>query len=739
MRKDNSAYCHATAGCLALLAVAAPAPFASLAAQGVAPADAAEKAPTDNALSDIIVTATKQANVRAQSIPVAITAIGQQQLAELHVQNLSNLNNIAPNVQFETGSGPRGGMNFSIRGLGTNSSNAAVEPQVGLFIDGVYVAAMLGSLVDTFDLEAVEVLRGPQGVLFGKNVTGGAVVVRTTTPRDALYVDANASIESGPRYTASAVLSGPISEKVAVKIAGFLSKDEGYFHDLGPATGGSAGGSRTWLARGAVRFRPNDDIDIIARIEHGNLRSDEENGFQNINLYDQGVLDKFEVSTSGLSLTRAEWTNSTLETNVDVGFGNGTFTNIFGLRGVNYLSRADVDSLPAYLFQSVVILRQRQISNELRYTGTLGRINLSTGLFYFGQKYNVGDGRIVNGTEFTGGGIIRQRVLGAFLSGDWRLSDQLTANLGGRLTSERKRAQSGALGVGRCDYSNIFSNNYRCNFDFTGAKTWNAFIPKVGIQWKLAPSMQLYSSWTIGIRSGGFSTRRSVAGAGGGPYGQERNYALEAGFKSDLADNRVRLNAAIYRMVVKNLQRDVQVPSGTFGLVTQTANVADAVFQGVEAEAIVKAADGLTLTGYVGLIDARFKRVTGDLSGDGVINNIDRQLNIVRVPPFSWGAGFNYEHRLGALGTGSIRLNYGYKDRQEYSDNNLNTLTKQQVLDGSIDLATLNEAVTMSLYGRNLLDKHMTNVRALIPAALGGGYQSLDKGRVIGASIRYRL
>lgn len=736
MRKVWSPRRYALIGSLALfVATASPA----WALQEAANDPAKDDAQSGDELGDIIVTATKQTNVRAQTVPIAITAIGQEQLAELHVQNLSSLNHVAPNVQFETGSGPRGGMNFSIRGLGTNSSSAAVEPQVGLFVDGVYVGAMLGSLVDTFDMEAVEVLRGPQGVLFGKNVTGGAVVVRTTTPGDTFHVDANASIESGPQYTMSSVLSGPISDKLSAKIAGFFSKDEGYFRDIGPATRGSAGGSRTWLARGALRFRPTDEVDLVARVEHGNLDADEENGFQNIDLYNQGVLDKFEVSTSGLSLTRVRWTNATLESNFDVGLGGGTITNIAGWRGVNYVSRADVDALPAYLFQSVVILRQRQISDELRYAGTFGNLNLSTGLFYFSQKYNVGDGRIVNGTEFSGGGIVKQRVLGAFLSGDWRLSEQLTVNLGGRLTSERKRARSGALGVGRCDYSTIFSDDYQCNFDFTGAKTWNAFIPKIGVQWKPAPSMQIYSSWTIGIRSGGFSTRRSVAGAGGGPYEQEKNYALEAGFKSDLADNHVRLNTAIYRMVVKNLQRDVQVPSGTFGLVTQTANVADAIFQGAEAETIIRVGDGLTLNGYVGIIDGHFTRVSGDLSGDGVVNAIDRQLNIVRVPPFSWGAGFNYEHRLGKLGNGSIRLNYGYKDRQEYSDNNLNTLTKQQMLDGSIDLVTMNDAMTISIFGRNLLDKQMTNVRALLPAALGGGYQALDKGRVIGASIRYRL
>lgn len=729
--------------CRELLAAAAvlmswDSALASEAAQNAQGGQAsAEERPlqSDGGMSEeIIVTATKQIGVRAQDVPVAITAFSGDQIQNLQVRDFNNLSNVMPNVQLGNSSTSKASVNFSVRGLGTNSGIGSVEPQVGLFIDGVYIATQLGSLVDTFDLESVEVLRGPQGVLFGKNVTGGAVLVRTTTPGNAYHIDAQSSIESGLLYSGSAVVSGPITDTLSVKVAGYYSKDEGYFDDIG--TGGKAGGGKTWIMRGAVRYRPISTLDLVARIEHGQFRSNQEMGIQNVPLFQRRELD---IASSGLSFNRTEWTNATFEANLNVGLGDGVITNILGWRSVDYEDSQEIDAIKANLFQAFISERQRQWSNELRYAGTFGPVDLTTGLYYFRQKFNYGEARTLNaGPLLAGGGVLNQQTIGVFAAADWHLSDSFTVNLGARYTEERKRAKSAAISLGRCNYPTAMTSNYICNFDFSGENTWKAFVPKVGFQWKPSGDTQLYGLWTIGYRSGGYGFRRLVVNGGGGPYGQEKNNAFELGLKQRLANGAVRINAAVYRSILKDLQRDVLQPDPNVGLIVLTNNIADAVIQGVETEVVAQVAEGLTLNGFVGITNGRYTRVTGDLNNDGRVDSVDLNLKLIRVVPFSFGVGASYEHEVGTLGSLLARVNFGYKDRQAFLDNNLAFLTTHNMLDASIALSP-NDRLTMTLYGRNLLNKRMTTVAAVVPAVFGGGLEVIAKGRVLGLSIRYKM
>lgn len=694
------------------------------------PSEEAAQSSVDS--SDIVVTATKQANVRAQAVPLAISAFGSAALAERNVRTFDDLSNVVPNTQMTDATATKANVSFSIRGLGTNNAAASVEPQVGLFIDGVYVGTQLGAFVDTFDLEAVEILRGPQGVLFGKNVTGGAVVLRTTAPKDALYVDARASVESRTTYTGSAVLSGPLAENLSVKVAGYYSKDDGYLRDI--STGKGDGGGRTWIGRGALRYHPGD-FDTILRYERGSFKTDQGSGLQNTPLFDNGTLGKFEVASSDVSFGRLKWQNATWESNLHVGFGDGIITNVFGWRTVKYDALSDLDGTVADLFTNNTRFKQHQFSNEIRYAGKFGNLDISGGLYYFKQDYRYAEQRRALGSPTSVGGIAHNNALGAFLAADWHATDTFTINLGGRYTRERKKIRSAAVKVNGCDLNTVFSGQLVCNFDFAGAKTFPAFIPKVGFQWKPEPRMQVYGSWTIGLRSGGFAVRRNTV-AGGGPYDDEKNYALEAGIKTDLADGRVRLNAAAYRMAVHNLQRDILQPDPVLGQLSKTANVANAVFQGVEIETVVKLVRGLTLDGSLGITDGRYTKVTADISGDGLVNSVDLNLPIVRVVPWSYSIGATYEHDIGE-GVATARLSFGHKDKQLFSDNGTFYMSPQNRLDGTLKYEIGN--FSASIYGKNLLNKRFIVEGAILPAAFGGGHRRIDKGRVIGASLGFQL
>lgn len=697
--------------------------------------DAAQSsADNDNLVdnNDIIVTATKQANVIAQNVPLAITAFGTEALAERNFRTFDDLSNIVPNTQLSDNGATKANVAFSIRGLGTNNPAASVEPQVGIFIDGVYLGTQIGAFVDAFDLEAIEILRGPQGVLFGKNVTGGAVVVRTTTPRDELYVDVQASVETRTTYTGSAVVSGPLAENLSVKVAGYYSKDDGYLRNI--ATGEGEGGGRTWIGRTALRYHPGD-LDTIIRYERGSFTSHQGSGLQNLPLFNNGTLGKFEVTSTGASFGIAKWQNATWETNLNVGLGDGVITNVFGWRAVKFNALADLDATPADTFTNNTRFNQHQISNEIRYAGKFGDFDVSGGLYYFKQSYRYAEQRRALGNPTSVGGVANNTALGAFLAMDWHVSDTFTINVGGRYTRERKKIRSASVKVNGCDINTVLPGPLVCNFDFAGAKTFPAFIPRVGFQWKPEPRMQVYGSWTIGLRSGGFAVRRNTV-AGGGPYEDEKNYAMEAGIKSDLANGRVRLNAAVYRMVLHNLQRDILQPDPVLGQVSKTANVANAVFQGVEVETVIKLLPGLTLDGSLGIIDGGYTRVVADISGDGIVNTVDLNLPIVRVVPWSYSVGATYEHDIGS-GVASARLSFGHKDRQLFADNGTFFMSPQNRLDGALRYEF--GPFTASIYGKNLLNKRFVVEGAILPAAFGGGHGRIDKGRVIGASLGFKM
>src|SRR5690606_31041887 len=168
---------------------------------GVAAGQALAAAPSVSALlEEITVTATKRAKgLSVHETPVAVTALGAVQIETAHVQSLSDLTNMIPNVFLNSAVVVPGANNFTIRGMGIYSTIPSSTPTVGVFVDGVYVGANAGiALKNTFDLEGIEVLRGPQGLLFGRNVTAGAILVRTTEPTDELRIHAKAAIESGP-------------------------------------------------------------------------------------------------------------------------------------------------------------------------------------------------------------------------------------------------------------------------------------------------------------------------------------------------------------------------------------------------------------------------------------------------------------------------------------------------------------------------------------------------------------
>lgn len=485
------------------------------------------------ALRDVItITATKRPEgADVQDVPIAVTAYSADQLAALQFRDISSLSYLIPNVQLEDIGTAPGIANFSIRGMGVNSSIPGNDPTVGYFVDGMYYGINAGVVIDNFDIEGIEILRGPQGVLFGRNVTGGAVVVRTTTPTDEFRFSGRAAVETGLRYVASASVSGPLIDTIAGKLAVYRSQDDGWFTNL--FDGSSHGESEVTIIRPAFAFRPNDDLEFIFRFEHGWTDGDGPAGQNHVNgfgiggLFERGTFD-FSIDEPGFA--KSWWTQAISETNIRVGFGNGTITNILGWREYRGRSHSDIDALPVFAFHAFASNNQYQWSNELRYAGTFdagswGTLDVTTGLYYFQQEVDYVELRLLAGGALIapGGGQIEHDSWGVFANFDLHATDRLTVSFGGRYSWEDKTARIQSLlpnlvvplHLNPCEYGGGCNVTPGIPGAFFDSDSWTSFAPRVGFRYRYNDSSQIYGSYSQGYRSGGYNLRNDLGVAPG--------------------------------------------------------------------------------------------------------------------------------------------------------------------------------------------------------------------------------
>jgi iron complex outermembrane receptor protein len=701
---------------------------------------------SDILLEEIIVTATKRAGgEEAQQAGVAVTVFGASQLDAMHIRDLKAIGYSAPSVQLEDVGTIRGTANFSIRGLGINSSIPSIDPTVGVFIDGMYYGVTSGVVLDVFDLQSVEVLRGPQGLLFGRNVTGGAVVMNTTGPTEEFEFNGRVAMETGDNMYLSAVATGPLTDRIGWKLAGYFNDDGGWHTNLANGND-SFGKAETTMVRGAIDFDVTDDLYLILRAEQGNAEGDgpaAHNGgcvaFAVPGLcagqYDE---DGFDFAIDEEGFYDSEWTNLILQADWDVGFGDGTITNILAYRQYESESLGDIDSTPAFLFHAPAFLDQDQISNELRYSGGWNNVDLTTGLYYFAQEFDYVERRIITpglptAADITGGGRQDQTTWGLFAQVDFHLSDQITLNLGGRYTDEEKEAQVATIPLNLCTFPTACSN-----FDFSDKRSWDNFTPKIGVQIRPNDDTQVYAFWTKGFRSGGYNMRHTAVAIPNEGFDEEEQRAVEIGMKKDFADGTVRLNIAGYRNQIDNMQRELNLSDPVVGVVQLIRNTADAVIKGVDAEMTIAASDNLIFKANLGYVDGSYTDVRFDLNGDGVIDDADKALDIPRLAPWSYGGEIIYSIPT-SWGSFTAQASGYRRDAAAYTDNNLGYLREADMFDARLAVGLLDDRLTISVFGKNLKDEVTYGGDTQLPFFPGSTFTPLNKGRIYGAEIQYQM
>ncbi len=721
---------------------------AALAALALSPAVQAQGL-ADDFLEEIIVTGTKRAGgINVQDAPVAISAFNENQIDALHLRDLSTLGFVAPSVQLEDIGTARGVANFSIRGIGINSSIPSIDPAVGVFVDGMYLGINSGVVFDMFDIEGIEVLRGPQGLLFGRNVTGGAVLVRTTRPTDQFSVKAKVAAETGLNQFYSATVSGPFSDASGGKLAVYHNKDDGWHTNL--FDGSEFGKAETTLVNAAYEFEPSDFFNAILRYTHGESDGDGP-ASQNGGLFRE---DSFDFSIDEPGFYDAEWDQAILETTWNVGFGDGEIVNILAYREYSSNTLGDIDASPLFFFHALSTTDQSQWSNELRYSGRLGNVHLTSGIFYLTQDLAYFEQRLIPvapppAQNTTGGGFQDMRSVGVFTQADIELTDEITLNLGARYDHEKKEAQISAIPFNRC----LLGANCT-GFDLDDSRTWHAFTPKIGLQVQPDDTTLMYAFWTKGFRSGGYNMRHTAVLIPNESFDQEELTSYEVGLKKDFAEGRLRFNGAAYYNTIDDMQREVNLPDPVVGVVQLIRNTADATITGVDMEFSAALTDSLFLQTSLGYVDGSYDEVLFDISGDGKVDAEDENLEIPRLAPWSYGAQLTWQTEL-PFGSLTVQGSGYRRDPSFYTDNNQGRLRAVDMFNANVSLGLLEDRLTVSVFGRNLKDESTIGGDTQLPPNFPGGpafpipglglvgdgatFSPLNKGRVWGLEVLYRM
>ena len=704
-------------------------------------------------LDEIVTTARKKSDAEAvQDVPIAISAFGAAQIDALYVKKLDDLSYLMPNVQLEAVGTFPGVQNFSIRGQGINSSIPSVDPTVGVFVDGLYMGTTYGVVIDTFDLESIEVLRGPQGLLFGRNVTGGAVVLRNARPTGEFGSRVRVGITDDDQINFAASVEGALSEDtLAAKLVVYYDDDEGYFDNInqtytGPQVGpfpyvpapfpgqgfyvksadqsNKTGAMQTILIRPSVVWTPNDNVDVTVMFEHGESEGD---GAPWTNITDQrsGALEDFSTTADEIGMTDMEWNQLMVEVNI-AEVGNGTVTNIFGTRSVSADSTADIDGTYFPLFVAPGFTDQDQVSNELRWSGRLAeKWDATMGLYFFDQTVNYREGRYIQIALLRAlGGDMDSKNWGVFWNNDYYVNDSFSLSAGVRYTNEEKTASIISGSGGGCADVVTFDCDY---IDLAGK--WDNITPKVGFQWAYNDNSQLYGFWSKGFRSGGFNFRNAKPDViPPGPTREEENTTIEFGLKTDLADGRVRMNIAVFQNEIDDMQRELNIGDPDVVVLQGTINAGDVTIKGAEIDFVGLVTDNFSISASYGWQDGEYDRVEADFAAF-------LGPELPRLAPTNYSVGASWDIPLGS-GLVNVSANHSFREGHPYNDSNTEFFEDQKRTNASITYFTADDKWDFSLYGKNLGDEanwgNLTSISGLYTAG------PMQKGREIGFEANYR-
>lgn len=674
--------------------VLAPIVCAGIAAPQVwaqAPRQPAAASPDQNLqIAEVIVTARRRAE-SLQNVPVSVSALDANRIVELQAENITGLQNAVPNLYMDRGDGAN--TVIYVRGIGQNDSLAFADAGVGVYVDDVFIARSQAAFLDLFDVERVEVLRGPQGTLYGRNTIGGAVKFVSAEPPEqfGLYVEAGGG--NFGYQALKARLGGPFSDDLRGKIAVAAIQRDGFATNT--VDGQDDGDTQSIAWRAALAYTPTDNTRVSLTFDGKRDRPDTSRspvretsvtGFADpvgapfSPTTFPAATDPYRVDVNANDMSDLSAWGVTLKAGVDLSDA-WSVESITSYRDMEFDLTLDTDGSPLPILDILVLQDQDQFSQELRATyDAHDGLTAVAGLYYFHDDdltfSGVDNGSLsIFGFPITAFGLATSSLadthqttesMAAFADASYDLTQRLTLSAGVRYTYEEKESRrrfenffDPAISVVENTPPFLSGVGVPGN-PLSGKANFDAVTPRVSLSFRASDDAMLYASASRGFKSGGFDGR-GTTDFGFQPFDPETVWGYEVGLKSTLADGRVIANAALFY----NDYQDLQVTSfgadpvsGTF--VSLFTNAAKARTQGAELELTARATAGLTLNAVVGYLDAKYEEFN-TLVGGVVTDVSDREL--VNAPEWSASLGLTYEHRLSPMLLGTVHVDGAYRGK----------------------------------------------------------------------------
>lgn len=721
-------------------------------------------------IESITVTARRRKE-NVQKVPIAVTAISNQMISDNVITTTASLQKLVPNVSFTPISYAGGALGASIRGVSFDDLERSFEPAVAVSVDGMFLASNSGALVDLFDINSIEILRGPQGTLFGRNTVGGVINITHTKPTGEWGATGDFTFGSYGQNDYKLRVNMPIiKDKLAAKFTFYSVNSNSFQHNL--LTGKTDPGLDRKAYSATFLFTPNANFDALLIYNHIN---DHSHYTKPVNLTAPGQLfcDAFGACiTNGgdlqaqhgykVSLGSAEfytpYTSDSviLQMNDRLGaFSLHSITSYMHMKDTlneENTGAADVNVGfgPQPLIRVFRGTTSSQFTQEVRAESNFsGPFNFVAGLYYFHSHY-----RLFPQNVYLLGGLISQFTaaqtddsFAAFAEGTYQITPNTQLTVGGRYTWERKDFSivtnnvPPATGIiFQCPDPTLVGTAYAaCRNPTT---SFSKFTPHVSLSHNLTDAIMVYASYSQGFRSGGWNGR-AASNTSIGPYAPETVNSYEVGLRSELWKNKLRLNLTAFRANYNNKQEEVLTPSPINPAATETAvqNAGQATINGVEAELEAIPVDGLHLTGSLGYLDASY--------GKFLVNGVDvrSQKNFRYAPRWTYDVGADYTLDAGSLGGAFIFVaNYNWQAKFTTSPNKDTTGLGRDTSPayGKLDLSVGYSGATangvgykISLFANDVAHSNGHLTRKLDAGAFWFGV--VEPGRTLGVNLNIHL
>ena len=696
-------------------------------------------------LGTVVVTARKRQET-LQDVPIAVTAFTAEKLFNENIQDLGNLQGKVPSLQIYAARGSNTTLTAYIRGVGQADPTWGFDPGVGIYLDDVYLARPQGAMLDVFDVERIEVLRGPQGTLYGKNTIGGAIKyiskpLPTKTEGQITVIAGTHGEKDVKAGIAGASADGVWRGRVAVASL----HNDGFGKDID--TGSRNGNKNTNAGRLSLGFFPsntfNAQLEIDGVRDNSNPRGAKMLAVNQFYPTYLPLKSDFDTRSGFAQLNHTTLEGAALTMNW-IANQDWSLKSVTAYRDSDTDTNIDFDTLPPALVDVNAVYKDHQFTQEFQANyDSGGALHGVFGLFYFngsasGEIHNIFLGSPPYSTlglaqYGSTGGSIGTKSTAAYGDFTWDLSPSWSLDVGARFSRETKSAK--ILNLGYSDAT--FQTPVATLADFSGSHTTTNISPKVSLDWTANEQVHLYASYSEGFHSGGYNIRANCAAIPTScrPIADEKVQSFELGSKMTFFDDALMLNTALYRNVYSDIQLSVfssfTLPNGSQGFFGDFTNAGKGHIDGLEEEFAWKPAENWTFSGQFAYLHTKYtKFMTGGV-------NVADQQKFTNAPKWSGGLNLENSYPLGNNSSITTRVNYTYQTLV-YPETTLSPLIAQPAygLWNAGVIWKINQPWTLSLQGTNLADKSYRTTGYNI-AALGVITGFYGAPRMVTLTARY--